>query len=100
MTMRRDLKVCIISISVLIISVGKFGVLLVVRDSTERRVVVETRVEYLVDYFLRFLSANFPHSQDGSKGTAPDTLLLMLLQAKVESCGFISKSAVATEVSC
>lgn len=69
------LKVCIISISVLIFSVGKLGVLLAVWDSTERRVVVETRVEHLADYFLRILSTNFPHGQDGAKGAAPDALL-------------------------
>lgn len=94
------LKVCIISISVLIISVGKLGVLLAVWDSSERRVVVETRVKDLVDYFLRLLSANFPHGQDGAKGAAADALLMMLLQAKVESCDFIAKGTVSTEVSC
>lgn len=94
------LKVCIISISVLIISVSKPGILLAVGDSSKWRVVVETRVEDFIHYFLRLLSANVPHSQDGAKGTASDTLLMMLLQAEVESGGFIAKGAVSTEVSC
>lgn len=45
------------------------------RDPSERRMVVETRVEDLVDYFLRLGSANFPHGQDGAKGAASDALL-------------------------
>lgn len=94
------LKVCIITISVLIISVGKPSILLAVRDSSKRRMVVETRVKDLVHYFLRLLSADFPHSKDGAKGTASDALLMMLLQAKVESGDFIAKGAVFTEVSC
>lgn len=69
------LKVCIISISVLIISVGELGVLLAVRDSSKRRVVVETRVKDLVDYFLCLLTVNFPHSQDRAYGTASDAFL-------------------------
>lgn len=69
------LKVCIISISVLIISVGKLGVLLAVRDSSKGRVVVETRVEDLVDYFLRHLSVNFPHSQERVYGMTSDAFL-------------------------
>lgn len=56
------LKVCIISISVLIISVGKASILLAMRDSSKRFVVVETRVKDFIHYFLRLLSANFPHS--------------------------------------
>lgn len=69
------LKVCIISISVLIISVGKLGVLLAVWDSAKRRVVVETCVKDLVDYLLCLLTTNFPHSQDGAEGAASDTFL-------------------------
>lgn len=69
------LKVCIISISVLIISVGKPSVRLAVRDSSERCVVVKTRVEDLIHYFLRLVAANVPHSQDGAKGAASDALL-------------------------
>lgn len=69
------LEVCIISISVLIISVGKPSILLAVRDSSKRRVVVEARVEDLVHYFLRVLSADVPHSQDGAKGAASDARL-------------------------
>lgn len=69
------LKVCIISISVLIISVGKLGVLLAVWDSSKGRVVVETRVKDLVDYFLRLLSVNFPHSQDRAYSTTSDAFL-------------------------
>lgn len=94
------LKVCIISISVLIISVGKPSVRLAVRDSSERCVVVKTRVEDLIHYFLRLVAANVPHSQDGAKGAASDALLMMLLQAEVESGGFIAKGAVSAEVSC
>ncbi len=71
----RHLNVCIISISVLIISVGEPGILLAVRDSSKRRVVVETRVKDLVHDFLRLFPANVPHGQDGAKGTASDTLL-------------------------
>lgn len=69
------LKVCIVSISVVIISVGEPGVLLAVRDPSEGRVVVETRDEDLVHYFLRLLSADFPHRQDGAKRPASDALL-------------------------
>lgn len=69
------LKVCIISVPVHVISVRKLGVSLAVRDPSERRMVVETWVEDLVDYFLRLGSANFPHGQDGAKGAASDALL-------------------------
>lgn len=37
--------------------------------------VVEARVEDFVHYFLRLLSANVPHSQDGAKGAASDARL-------------------------
>lgn len=94
------LKVGIIPISVLIISVGKFSILLAVWDSSKRRMVIETRVEDFIHYFLRILSADVPHGKDGAKGAASDTLLLMLLQAKVESGRFTAEGAVATEVSC
>lgn len=93
------LKVGIIPISVLIISVGILSISLAVWDSSKRRMVVETRIEDLVHYFLRILLANVPHGQDGAKGTASDARLLMLLQAKVESGSFIFECAVATEVS-
>lgn len=73
------LKVCIISVPVHVISVRKLGVSLAVRDPSERRMVVETWVEDLVDYFLRLGSANFPHGQDGAKGAASDALLMMPL---------------------
>jgi len=46
-----------------------------VRDPPKGRVVVETRVEDLVNDFLRLLSADFPHGQNGAQGTASDTLL-------------------------
>lgn len=94
------LKVCIISISALIISVGKLSILLAVRNASKRCVVVETRVKDFIHYFLRLGPANVPHSQDGAKGAASDTLLMMLLQAEVESGGFIGEGAVSTEVSC
>ncbi len=71
----RTLKVCVISISVLVISVGKPSVPLAVRDPSERCVVVETRVEDFVHDFLRLLPANVPHSQDGAKGASSDALL-------------------------
>lgn len=93
------LKVCIISIPVRVISVGELGVLLAVRDSSERRVVVETRVEHLVHDLLRLLSTDFPHGQDGAQGSVSDALLVMLLQAKVESGGFIGKGTISAEVS-
>lgn len=92
------LKVCIISISVLVISVGKPSIPLAVRDSSKRRVVVETRVEDFVHNFLRLLSADVPNSQDGAKGAASDTFLMMLLQAEVESGHFIVEGAVSTKV--
>lgn len=93
------LKVCVISISVRVISVGELGVLLAVRDSSERRVVVEARVEHLVHDLLRLLSADFPHGQDGAQGSASDALLVMLLQAKVEPGSFVGKGTVSAEVS-
>lgn len=69
------LNVSVISIPVLVISAGKIGVLLVMRDPPERRVVVETRVEDLIHYFLRVLTADVPHGQDGAEGAASDALL-------------------------
>lgn len=69
------LEVCIVPISVLIISVGKLSILLAVWDSSKRRVVFEARVKDLVHYFLRLHSANVPHSQDGTKSTASYTYL-------------------------
>lgn len=124
------LNVSVISIPVLVISAGKLGVLLAVWDSPERRVVVETRVEDLIHYFRRLLSADVPHGQDGAEGAASDALLsgagegkqnleiriwnqlvlkldsyscdylMMLLEAKVEPGSFILKGAVSTQVSC
>lgn len=69
------LKVCIVSVPVHVISVGKLGVLLAVRDPSERRVVVEARLEDLVHDFLRLVSADFPHGQDGAQRAASDALL-------------------------
>lgn len=69
------LKVGVVSISVLVISVGKPSILLAVRDPSERRVVVEARVEDLVHYFLRLLPADVPHGQDGAEGATPDARL-------------------------
>lgn len=69
------LNVSVISIPVLVISEGELGILVVVRDPAEWRVVVETRVEDLVHYFLRLLSADAPHGQDGAEGAASDALL-------------------------
>ena len=57
------------------ISVGELCVLGAVRDSSERSVVVGTRVEHFVHYFLRLLRADLSHSEDGAKGTVSDTLL-------------------------
>lgn len=61
--------------SALIISVGKPGILRAVRDSSKRRVVVETRVKDFIHDLLRLLSADVSHGQDGAEGTASDTLL-------------------------
>lgn len=72
----KRLDVCVISISVFVISVGELGVLLAVRDASEGGVVIETRVEDFINDFLRLLSTDFPHCQDGAKGPASDTLLL------------------------
>lgn len=58
----KKLKVGVVSISVLVISVGKLSILLAVWDPPKRRVVLEARVEHLVHDLLRLLSANVPHS--------------------------------------
>lgn len=79
------LEVCIVSISVLEISVGELSVLVVVWDPSKGGVVIVAGVEDFVHYLLRLLSAHLPHCQDGTQGASSDTLLLVLLQAKVES---------------
>lgn len=56
-------------------SVGKRGVLPAVRDPSERRVVLEARVEDLAHDVPRLLSADFSHREDGTQGMVPDTLL-------------------------
>lgn len=122
--MLQRLEVCIISISVLIISEGKLSIPLGVWDSSKRSMVVEARVEDFVHYFLCFLSADVPNSQDGAKGTTSDACLseknadewpepkkchydlpwcqylLVLFKTDVKSRSFIVKGAVSTEVSC
>lgn len=56
------LKVAVISISVLIISVCKLGILLSVWDSSEWGVVIETRVKNFIHDVFSFFSADVPHS--------------------------------------
>lgn len=58
------LEVSIISISVLIISEGKFGILFGVWNPAKRRMVIKTGVKDLVYYFFRLLSGNLPHGQN------------------------------------
>ena len=69
------LEVGVVSISVLIISVGKFSVLVVVWNPTEGGVVIVAGVEDLVYHLLCLLLAHLPHRQDGAQGAASDTLL-------------------------
>lgn len=71
----QTLKVRVISIPVHVFPVGEHGFLVAVWHPSERGVIVETRVEDLVDDFLRLLSADFSHGKDGAYGTTPDTLL-------------------------
>lgn len=59
---KKGLKVGVVSISILVISVGKLSILLAVRDPSKRSVVLEARVEHLVHDLLRLLSADVPHS--------------------------------------
>lgn len=77
------LKVGIISISVLIISVGKLGILVAVWNPTEGCVVIKAGGEDLIHHFLCLFSADLPHSQDRAQGTSPDTLLAK--QGKAET---------------
>lgn len=74
-TMCQTLQVVVIPIPVHVIPVGELCVLLAVRDPSERRVIVEARVEDLVHDFPRRLSADFSHREDGTQGTVPDALL-------------------------
>lgn len=64
-TVRSDqdltLEVGIVPIPVLVLSVGKLGIPLAVRDPTKRCVIIEAGVEDLVHYLLRLLSADVPH---------------------------------------
>lgn len=69
------LKVCIITLPVVIISVGELGVLFTVWDSSEGRMVVEAGLEDLVHYFLCVLLTYFSHRQNGQKSTGSDALL-------------------------
>ena len=69
------LEVCVVSIPVLVISVGEAGILLAVWDSSKWRMVIKARVEDLIYYFLCLLSADVPHGQDGAQGPASDTCL-------------------------
>lgn len=55
------LEAGIVPIPVLVLFVGKLGIPLAVRDSTERRVIIKASVEDLIHYFLRLLSADVPH---------------------------------------
>lgn len=69
------LEIGIVPIPVLVFFVGKLGISLAVRDSTERCVIIKAGVEDLVHYLLRLLSADVPHCQDGAERTAPDACL-------------------------
>lgn len=55
------LEVGVVPIPVLVLSVGKLGIPLAVRDSTERCVIIKAGVEDLVHDLLRLLSADVPH---------------------------------------
>lgn len=56
-----DLQVCMVSVSVLKIPVGKLRVLLAVWDATEGGVVIETAVKHLIHHSLSLLPAHLPH---------------------------------------
>lgn len=72
---KKGLKVGVVSISVLVISVGKLSILLAVWDPPKWCVVLEARVEHLVHNLLCLFSTDVPHSQDGAQGAPSDASL-------------------------
>lgn len=69
------LEVCIISISVLVISVGEAGVCFAVRYAAEGLVIAVAALKHLVNRFRRLLFAYLAHGEDGARGPVSHTLL-------------------------